>query len=557
MNVVVKVLGVCALGVATVATAQVRIGPKGPEPPKPKTGVRISPKGLEPPKPKTGVRIGPKGPERPKPRTGVRIRPKGPERPKPETGGKESNQPSGSVRQLVVTPSAVDASGSVFSFDPASLRTYPGNAVPVYLEAALEFQRSVGADRQMLSTMARLQDGLLLGRRTVEEVAVLQETRGVSGLLRDATSRSRTIWPDDPPSVWALSWDAAMARRRALGHLFRCLGVVGLEIRSALTRGDYRTAERWMQRGWRLAGDVGQHPRLEHTGMATSMSHYLLNQARLWIATPGSPNLYWTLASLSVSPADPVKAFEYELRLPERALLGGHEDAMSVSNEEWRRTYRDLERYGTTGMGHRTAAYLTLFEFYASAKRDLLDWGYSSEHIDSLSPQAIVLLHQSLVARHNRRALTKWLGFPPRERAHRLQETLATLEQEGWVGWRGRYGGREWLANFRLAPGAFSSSVLVVQFLRIEDSIQVLDAKRKALMVVEALRHYSKTHGGTLPKSLEAITELPVPENPITRAPFHYELLSPGEVIIGIDVRDTFSASLGDWQALHIRWTRP
>ena len=78
MNVVVKVLGVCALSVATVATAQVRIGPKGPE--------RV--------KPETGVRIGSKGPERPKPETGIRIGPKGPERPKPETGGKESNQPS-------------------------------------------------------------------------------------------------------------------------------------------------------------------------------------------------------------------------------------------------------------------------------------------------------------------------------------------------------------------------------------------------------------------------------------------------------------------------------
>ena len=51
-----------------------------------------------------------------------------------------------------------------------------------------------------------------------------------------------------------------------------------------------------------------------------------------------------------------------------------------------------------------------------------------------------------------------------------------------------------------------------------------------ALRVLEAIRIYGASHGGKLPDSLEAITEVPIPNDPITGLPFIY--LSNGETAL-------------------------
>jgi hypothetical protein len=51
-----------------------------------------------------------------------------------------------------------------------------------------------------------------------------------------------------------------------------------------------------------------------------------------------------------------------------------------------------------------------------------------------------------------------------------------------------------------------------------------------ALRCVEALRLYAHGHGGRLPESLDKITEVPIPQNPVTGKPFPYKL--EGEVAL-------------------------
>ena len=45
-----------------------------------------------------------------------------------------------------------------------------------------------------------------------------------------------------------------------------------------------------------------------------------------------------------------------------------------------------------------------------------------------------------------------------------------------------------------------------------------------ALRVVEALRNYAAGHHARLPETLDKITDVPVPNDPFTGKPFHYEL---------------------------------
>jgi hypothetical protein len=51
-----------------------------------------------------------------------------------------------------------------------------------------------------------------------------------------------------------------------------------------------------------------------------------------------------------------------------------------------------------------------------------------------------------------------------------------------------------------------------------------LERRIAALRCVEALRMYAAAHDGQLPESLDAIQSVPIPENPLTGAPFVYSV---------------------------------
>ncbi len=55
-----------------------------------------------------------------------------------------------------------------------------------------------------------------------------------------------------------------------------------------------------------------------------------------------------------------------------------------------------------------------------------------------------------------------------------------------------------------------------------------VDRQIAALRVIEALRLYGAAHAGRLPPQLEAITEVPIPVDPVTGRPFEYQF--EGEV---------------------------
>jgi hypothetical protein len=59
---------------------------------------------------------------------------------------------------------------------------------------------------------------------------------------------------------------------------------------------------------------------------------------------------------------------------------------------------------------------------------------------------------------------------------------------------------------------------------RAVETFSRIDAQLAALTAVEALRSYAAAHDGALPKRLEDVTDTPIPQNPATGKPFHYEL---------------------------------
>jgi hypothetical protein len=54
-----------------------------------------------------------------------------------------------------------------------------------------------------------------------------------------------------------------------------------------------------------------------------------------------------------------------------------------------------------------------------------------------------------------------------------------------------------------------------------------------ALRVIEALRLHAAANGGNLPDKLDAITEVPLPIDPITGKPFEYTRTDDQAVLLG------------------------
>jgi hypothetical protein len=81
----------------------------------------------------------------------------------------------------------------------------------------------------------------------------------------------------------------------------------------------------------------------------------------------------------------------------------------------------------------------------------------------------------------------------------------------------------ERIKDFRTVLGV-KGSYLLTSILNTYISSHKIEREIDALRIVEALRHYAANHEGHLPESLDKISELPIPNDPFTGKPFHYEV---------------------------------
>ncbi len=479
----------------------------------------------------------------------VRIGPKGPYRIDAD------EEDTGSERwDIKATPAAVPELALSYSLLPDPALALPGNAAAFYREALLELQRTLATRRSLLSDMAAWQD-LRPARLPADRARlVVREFSGVLDLVRAGAQRIDTDWGMREDRA-ASRWHPSLPELRFSDaiELSRCLALIDLKCRLAMAEGDYAEAEPWLQCGWRLARDIGRRPRLNDQITAVGLGNRMLVTVRHWIGSSDSPNLFWALARLELPIGDSKRALEYELRIPELLIAGSDDVLWARSKEEWNAIYRRLTQ-AVTGGDRRNEAVLrlTLIQLYPLAKRELRSWGYQPDQLAGLPARGIVFLHQYHVARHNRHALAKWLALPEPACAQGMRRTLRQLREEGWIGTGVTAEGvprRNWLDRI-----GHSAEQATRYYFTVRDSQQLLLAKRNALMVVEALRHFAARHDGRLPQRLEEITSLPVPINPLTRQAFGYRRLSDhaAEVLIDGDENAKENLATGAWRILRI-----
>ncbi|MCK4283249.1 MAG: hypothetical protein KAX44_02945 [Candidatus Brocadiae bacterium] len=389
---------------------------------------------------------------------------------------------------------------------PGLLDRQDGNAAVQYTRAAL--MMSERSDEQLKAI-----DEL---RNVPAQDLDREKARAVLALFQDALQkmelaarRKRCDWDLDLSQGFALLMQDLMYYRQ-LARLLR------IQARLEIAEADYEQALHTLQTGFAMAQHVGEAPTLIHALVGMALADIMLGSVEELIQAPGAPNLYWALTALprplvsarkGIETELDVLALTYpELRDPESSHLGA---------AGWRAlTEQVLILAGADhGSKKELAPTLAALATYTDAKRHLLEKGRPPEEVEAMPVLHVVAIYMMDGFRRLRDQHFKWHYVPY------------------WQAQKGFDGAEARLQEGRKTTDAFLAALLLPALRRAGFQIVKIDRRVAALRCVEAVRLYAASHNGELPRSLDDVTQVPIPLNPATNEPFDYRVFADKAVL--------------------------
>ena len=293
--------------------------------------------------------------------------------------------------------------------------------------------------------------------------------------------------------------------------------------RLAIAEQRYDDAAETMKIDYRLARDVAKVPFLVNglIGIAeASMANGTIVDS---IGQPNSPNLYWAIAELPDPLVDLRPAARFEMDFGPRMFPFIHNaETTDHSPAEWNRLYtqsmRDLSAVGDgsipaqTEFGHGLSATAFALIGYPYAKARLIADGMEPDRVECMAVGQVMAIYTERNYLQFANDFEKLWYVPFWEMRRQLDAVESRLRKANPM-----EGGSD--------REVLRSSLNYCQ-RRKQSAPHRCDwiADIAALRIIEALRMYAASHAGGLPKSLDEITEVPVPLNPATGQPFVYRL---------------------------------
>jgi len=293
--------------------------------------------------------------------------------------------------------------------------------------------------------------------------------------------------------------------------------VLMLRTRLEIVEGAHDRIAYSLQTSFALARHVGDGPTLIHGLVGVALARQAAGEVREWAQRPDAPNLYWALSNLPHPLIDLRKPLQGE-RLFLDSLLPEARDMLeadrptplsSVQVENLVARLRGIV-WGNNEVDDRVEFAVHLAQVYPQARRTLLARGWEPKDIDALPVIQTWFLSETVTYDRIYDDLIKWTALPYSQALPAIAQTLRRLD-------RGR--------SAHLRAGRFS---LVYALLpaagRVLTAPALLQREVDALRCVEALRLYAAAHDGKLPARLADVSEVPVPDDPVTGKPFEYRL---------------------------------
>jgi hypothetical protein len=294
--------------------------------------------------------------------------------------------------------------------------------------------------------------------------------------------------------------------------------ILAVKARREIAEGKMDEAIKTFQTTYALGRNIAEGETLINGLVGIAMCGIMFPQITEFVQQPDAPNLYWALTALprpmiDMSKALAVEAHAIELSFPELRDL----ENSRRSPEEWRELLHsmaaklfELEAAGATAREPIPPEKLDELceQVYPAAKRELIARGMPRDHVEAMATQQVALLHLLQMYRDWLDDGIKGYSLPYPEAITRIDAAAAeasTMQQDA-------------KKMLPIAPDIFPA-------LRATRGAVVRNNRQFAILrVIEALRLYGASHMGKLPAKLSDITEVPIPDDPVTGKPFEYRL---------------------------------
>jgi hypothetical protein len=414
--------------------------------------------------------------------------------------------PEGEPTKLTLSPAAAPSPALKYVLLPELKDQTPGNAAVEYYRAFspewwFQIRQPKMAEKIDQALETPLKD---LSRK---DLAWVENYR----MLQQVDNAARREYID-----WGM---AERLRRAGFGLLvpdiqgLRQIGkLLAVRARLEIAEGRYDKAVYTLQSGLALAQHTGDGVILIQSLVGIALAQMMIAQVEELIQQPDAPNFYWALTNLPRPFFNLHKALQGE-------KLGLYATLPDLKNLETTRLTQEQQQKWLQILGgdldealfgrkpewsNRLMGTLLVLRAYPEAKQALIAEGRKPEEVEALPTLQVVLIHSWLQYQRLQDEFFKCYGLPYWEAQRRLEQAHQRFRQ----------------ARNRLEARPFIDALPAIQ--RVVAAPVRWERRVAALRCVEAIRMYAADHDGKLPESLDAITEVSIPIDPMTGKAFTY-----------------------------------
>ncbi len=319
-----------------------------------------------------------------------------------------------------------------------------------------------------------------------------------------ATSRRRCEW--DMPMEEGFSMLLP-----SLSKYRKIVFALAVKTRLQVADGQFHEALATITHGLAMGRGIAEGPTLIQDLVGVSISAVMLKNTAELMASPDAPNLYWALSELP----DPLVDFrqsmgyEYDLMYWEIPELLDMEDKILSEAQASSIVENTFKKFSDAGLaGHKFLNLLPMawvMLHYADAKVFLAERGVAVSRIEAMPAAQAVMMYQFQEFKEIRDRMFKWLVLPyPQYRVHADQydKAMGEISQRG------------------LKTNLFTIFLPALSRCRFMGARLCRDVD--LLRVIEALRLHAAANQGAFPKTLDDVTLVPIPMDPVTGGAFVY-----------------------------------
>jgi hypothetical protein len=415
--------------------------------------------------------------------------------------------------ELTIEARAIEKPIFKYRLLPAETEIKPGNAVPILLR--LPWEETLWM-KDVFPTLPDWEKRPLDAPDWKTSNGVLSDNFYVE--LKRAAFRRDAFWEypiGETQSPYSILLPDVQGLRGFLGH------GLSARIRYHLSRGELDKAREGILVGLANGRHVAQTPFYVNQLVALAIHRTMLDRVDELVSQPNSPNLYWALTTLPSSLLELNRAASFEANLFASTVPAVDELDRPREAREWRRMARQLaellHQSGelpkpkhaqqnesvvgqiAEGLAALTASPLNGFTKYARTQL----------------PRLLKTSEEKVAAMSDDEAAIRWYAARRLNRDYLLAAAFSLPPREAWP---------------LLKESQNESLMMQKAGLERHDPtsiyVSVWSFRRRieSLRIIEAVRNHLATHDGKLPETLDAITEIPIPLDPLTDRPFIWKV---------------------------------